>query len=188
MKTLRRTQFGNQILRKTAKRLSMDEIESDDTQHLIDRMFYTLEQKKYGVGLAAPQVNRSIALSVIGTKPTPTRPDRKEVQLTLINPEIIEYYGEPVGMYEACISGELMYAEVPRHEDIRLKWTDREGRKQEKDLDGFIAHVAQHEVDHLNGRLYVDRVVDTTTYKTRREYEKYVENLKHDQSTGVEPS
>jgi len=90
------TRFGNPVLRESAKRLTPDEILSQQTQDLIKNMRHTLVEKKYGVGIAAPQVGESVALSVVGIKPTPNRPELEPFDTVLINPEIVETFGDPV--------------------------------------------------------------------------------------------
>ena len=172
MKLLKRTEFGNPILRNVANRLTNEEIGSKEVKELIRDMYYTLENKKYGVGLAAPQVGKSIELVVISTKPTPTRPDIKRQKLTLINPEITKTYSKRTGMWKACISGSKLYAQASRYRKIHLKWQDENAKIHEKDFGGFMAHVIQHEVDHLNGILFVDRVKDPKTFITFSEYKK----------------
>jgi peptide deformylase len=171
-KVLHKTEFGNPVLRSVARRLNNDEIVSVDIQQLLQDMYHTLEHKKYGVGIAAPQVGLSVAISVIDTKPTPTRPELARQQLTIINPEIVEAYGRKKQQWEGCISGSNLYAKVPRYTKVRLKWLDEKAEPHEQDFDGFLAHVIQHEVDHLNGVLFVDRVVDAKTYMTFGEYKK----------------
>lgn len=172
MHALKRTQFGNNILRAVAARLSDEQILSAETQEFIRAMYDTLENKKYGIGLAAPQVNRSLAISVISTKPTPTRPTIKHEKLTIINPEIIKTYGYRTGLWEGCISGTDMYAKAMRYKKIRIRWQDEKAKQHERDFEGLMAHVLQHEIDHLNGILFVDRVKDTKTYMTFSEYKK----------------
>lgn len=169
---LRKTEFGNPILRSVARKLTLEEIRSNEIQKLIEDMYYTVEQKQYGVGLAAPQVGVGVALSVIDTKATPTRPDLERKRLTIINPEIVAIYGRRANMWEGCISGLELYAQVPRYKKVRLKWTDGQGETHEQDFDGFMAHVIQHEVDHLQGILYVDKVKNTKSYMTIREYKR----------------
>lgn len=171
-KVLKRTEFGNPILRNVANRLTNEEIGSKEVKDLIRDMYYTLERKKYGVGLAAPQVGKSIALITISTKPTPTRPDIKHEKLTIINPEISHNYGNRKGMWEACVSGTKLYAKALRYKKVRLKWKDENAKIHQKEFDGFLAHVIQHEVDHLNGILFVDRVKDPKTFITFSEYKK----------------
>jgi peptide deformylase len=172
MKILKRAQFGNPILREVARQLSDEEIKSPETQTLIEDMYHTLDKKKYGVGLAAPQVGQSVAIAAIGIKATPTRPDLKAEKLTIINPKIISYYGKRTGMWEGCISGTTIYAKAMRYKKVRMRWQDEMAHKHEQDFDGFMAHVLQHEIDHLNGALFVDRVKDPKTYMTIAEYKK----------------
>ncbi len=177
MKILKRTQFGNPVLRQIAVRLSRDEILSDTTQALIANMYYTLEQKKYGVGLAAPQVGESLAISAILIKPMPWRPDVEETQLTIINPEIIATYERRSAMWEGCISfcgdqKEFPYAKALRWKKVRVRYLDEQAKLHEEDFDGLLAHVLQHETDHLNGILFVDRVRNTKSYVTVSEYNK----------------
>lgn len=171
---LKLTKFGNPILRQKARRLSTDEIKSDEIRELIENMKYTLREEDYGVGIAAPQVGKSVALSVIGIKPTPNRPNLDKFETTIINPEILETAGKETPMWEGCVScgggDDLLFAQVPRFESVRLRWTNEEGEVLERVLEGFVAHVAQHEVDHLNGVLFVDRVKDATTYMMADEY------------------
>lgn len=172
MKVLTRRQFGNPVLRTVAIKLSSEEVTSKEIQQLIVDMRHTLQKRKYGVGLAAPQVGKSLALSVIGIKPTPTRPDLPKQNIVIINPEMVATYGKRVGMWEGCISGTELYAKAMRYPKIRLKWLDEQAMPHEKDFDGFMAQVIQHEVDHLNGILFVDRVEDTKTYVTFSAYKK----------------
>ena len=171
-KLLSKIEFGNHILRSVSAVLSNDQILNDQTQQLINDMHYTLEQKKYGVGLAAPQIGKSLAIAIIDTKPTPTRPNIKRQKLTIINPKIVKTYGALQPEWEGCISGTELYALVPRYEKIRLVWQDEEAAKHEQDFDGFIAHVIQHEVDHLNGIIFLDKVTDTKSFMTFKEYKK----------------
>src|SRR3990167_1006233 len=96
-KILRRREFGDPILRAEARELSRQNILSKQTKQLIADMRYTLAKKKYGVGLAAPQVGQSIALAIIEIKPTKTRPrlpKHKWASLVLINPKIVKFYGQ----------------------------------------------------------------------------------------------
>lgn len=175
---LKPTYFGNPILRKKARRLTRKEILSDETQELIQNMFYTLREKEYGVGIAAPQLGYPIAISAIGIKPTPTRPDREPFDGVIINPQILETFGEPDEMWEGCLSsGEgdnTLFAKVPRYKKVRLQWLDEKAQKHDEIVEGFVAHVAQHETDHLNGTLFVDKVVDTKSYMLAGEYRKRI--------------
>ncbi|MEJ0073776.1 MAG: peptide deformylase [Candidatus Saccharibacteria bacterium] len=176
MKTLRRTQFGNPVLREKTRRLSREDILSPKVQELITNMRYTLENKKYGVGLAATQVGQSVAITVIGIKPTPTRPDNPIINMVVINPEIVKTYDDKEPMWEGCVSfgdtRNFPYALVPRYKKIRLRWLDERAETHEEDFEDILAHVLQHETDHLNGILFVDKVEDTKSYITISEYKK----------------
>ncbi len=177
MKILRRTQFGNPLLRQVARRLGKDEILSDEIQTLISHMYFTLDKKKYGIGLAAPQVGKSLALSVIRIAPMPWRPEVDEATMTIINPEIIRTYGRRSQLWEGCISfcgdqKEFPYAKALRWRKVRVRYLDDTAKSHEADFDGLLAHVLQHETDHLNGILFVDHVRDPKTYITVGEYNK----------------
>lgn len=172
---LKLMRFGNPVLRMQAKRLSDQEIKSDPIQTLIKSIRETNAAKQYGVGLAAPQVGFSVALSVIGIKPTPTRPDNPPFEAVIINPEYTGI-GRRTGMWEGCQScgrgNETLYGKALRFRKIRAVWLDENATKHEEILEGFPAHVFQHETDHLNGILFVDRVRDTKTYMMADEFRK----------------
>lgn len=175
---LKATRFGNPILRSKTERLTSEQITSGRIQDLIEDMRYTLLKKKYGVGIAAPQVGVDVALSVIGIKPTPNRPNSEPFEAVIINPEIIETYGNKKQLWEGCIScgteNNTLFARVPRYTKIRLRWVDEKGAQREETLEDFVAHVAQHETDHLNGILFVDRVKDPSTFMMADEYRKRI--------------
>jgi len=176
---LRLVRFGNPILRREARQLAAQEIKSDAIQQLITNIRYTNEQKKYGVGLAAPQVGENVALSVIGIKPTPNRPNLDKFDQVIINP-IYEGIGRRTGMWEGCQSSgtgkNTLFGKALRYKKIKATWVDEKGMKHEEELDNFVAHVFQHETDHLSGILFVDRVRDTKTYMLADEYQKRIVN------------
>jgi peptide deformylase len=176
--TLPVTRFGNPILRNVARRLAPDEILSDKIQNLINDIRHMIREKSYGVGLAAPQVDAGIALSVIGIKPTPNRPNLTPFETVIINPEIIETYGKPRPMWEGCINcgtnDDILFGQLPRFESIKLRWFDENAKLREEKLDGFVAQVAQHETDHLNGILFIDHVTDPKTFMMADEYRKRI--------------
>ncbi len=178
MRVLKLTQFGNPILRQKAQPLTAKEIGSKKTQQLIADMRQTLKSMKIGVGLAAPQVGEGIALAIVQMRPTPHRPKVTPFDLILINPEITETFGRRSQLWEGCISSGLdkngLFAKVPRYKKIRLRYYDEIGKQHHKNFEGLPAHVIQHEVDHLNGVLFVDRVTETKTYMTFAEYKKRI--------------
>lgn len=176
-KPLTLSRLGNPILRQKARHLSISEIQSDKIHQFIADIRYTNQKKEYGMGIAAPQVGESIALSVIGIKPTPTRPNLETFEQVIINPTY-EGVGRRTGMWEGCQScGEgrnILYAKVLRYRRVQATWYDEAAVHHETELDGFVAHVFQHETDHLNGILFVDKVRDSATYMMADEYLKRI--------------
>lgn len=177
---LKLTRAGDPILREAMPKLSVDEITSDQIKNLIADIRYTNERKQYGVGLAAPQVGVRAALSVIGIKPTPNRPGLEPFDQVIINPAY-EGIGERTGMWEACQSigsgDDMLYGRALRYAEIEATWHDEKGERHKQVLSGFVAHVFQHETDHLSGVLFVDKIADTKTMMMADEYrERIVKN------------
>lgn len=174
---LKLTRFGNPILRAAVRRLTAAEIKSDDIQLLIRNIRHMNEQKQYGVGLAAPQVGESVAVALIDIKLTPNRPIIKPFQQVIINPEY-KGIGRRTGMWEGCQSTgagkNTLFGKALRYKKIIATWYDENAVKHSEELNGFVAHVFQHETDHLNGILFVDRVRDTKTFMLADEYRKRV--------------
>ena len=176
------TRAGNPILREVMPRLSSEDILSDEVQDVIADMRHTCQAKQYGVGLAAPQVGARYALSVIGIKPTPNRPKLESFDQVIINPSY-EGIGEPNGKWEGCMSigsgDDLLYGQAERFDEIEAEWLDEFGEHHKRILGGFVAHVFQHETDHLNGILFVDRVRDSKTLMMADEFrERIVKEVK----------
>jgi peptide deformylase len=122
----------------------------DNLQVLIEDMFETMYHAK-GVGLAAPQIGINLRLSVIDTQ---EKPD-KQSQLVLVNPEIIAYDGE-MEYTEGCLSVPGAYDKVIRAKKVTIRALDRTGQPFEMSADGLLGECFQHEIDHLNGKLFVD--------------------------------
>lgn len=183
VKLLSITRFGNPVLRQVSKRLTKEEILSDDVQTLIQNIRETNTLKQYGVGLAAPQVGVGVALSVIGIKPTPTRPELELFDAVIINPSY-EGIGRRTGMWEGCQSTgtgrNTLYAKALRYRKIRAIWLDENAIQHDQILYGFVAHVFQHEADHLDGILFVDKVKDAKSYMMADEYRKRIVNKQND--------
>ncbi len=167
--------FGDPILRQVARRLTSAEIKSPDIQRLITDMRDLNEVKRYGVGLAAPQVGVSVALAIIGIKPTPNHPEFGYFERVIINPAY-EGIGRRSGMWEGCQSTgrDSLYGKTLRFKRIRARWLDEAGAMHDEELKGFVAHVFQHETDHLEGILFVDRVRDAKSFMLASEYRKRV--------------
>lgn len=178
MKTLPITEFGNPILRQTAKRLTVAQIRSASVQALIEDIRHSLISQKLGVGLAAPQVGESLALTVIAIRPTKHRPSAELFDLVMINPKITRTIGQPEQLWEGCISSGAgqanLFAKLLRFPSVVASYLDAQGQPQSEQFDGLVAQVVQHETDHLNGILFVDNVTDTKTYMTMNEYQKQI--------------
>ena len=156
--------YGSPILRKKGARI---ETINDETQKLIDDMFDTMRAAR-GVGLAAQQVGHALQLTVIDVRGITDRPSRLELDgaasdvdafmpIVLINPEVKPAAEAMVGP-EGCLSFPEMYADISRPESVDVKATDREGKAIQFRCGGLLARAVQHEVDHLNGILFIDRM------------------------------
>lgn len=180
MKILKRREFGDSVLRQVARELSLAEIKSAKIRALIEDMHHTLESKKLGVGLAAPQVGESLRLVVIHVQKTQLRPDVEEFKLTVINPCITGLIGRKTQEWEGCISSgagtAVLFAKVPRHKKVEVEYTTEKGITHKEVFEGLKAQIMQHEIDHLDGILFVDRVKDTKSYMTYAEYRKHRKN------------
>jgi peptide deformylase len=168
-------EFGDPILRRVAQRVDLKDIKSEEIQTLIKRLREACDANKYGVGIAAPQIGVSQAVLVIKIKSTPSRPNLNSFDKVVINPEIIEYIGQPVQLWDGCLSGgaDPLFAQTERYKKIRVNYYDEDGEFYEDELiDGFVAHVFQHETDHVNGMLFVDRVTNSKSWMSNSEYLK----------------
>ncbi|MCR4817241.1 MAG: peptide deformylase [Bacteroidales bacterium] len=149
--------YGDPILRKEAQPITPD---YPGLKQLIDDMFETMYTAD-GVGLAAPQIDRSIQLVVIGFRPYDEKTDsygEEEERHILINPEILEERGEKKYFNEGCLSLPDIHEDVLRPEKILLHWFDENFEEHTEEIDGMFARVAQHEIDHLNGKVFTDRL------------------------------
>lgn len=176
MKKLTIAQFGNPVLRVQTKPLSKNQILNNETKKLIKEKRSLLLDKKLGIGIASTQVGESISLAVIELQKTKVRPNIERMSLVIINPKITNVFGGRYQTWEGCISsGEGkagLFAKVPRYKKVELEYLDENAVAHKEIYEGLEAHVIQHEVDHLNGTLFVDNVKDTSTYMTYSEYKK----------------
>lgn len=177
---LKLTRLGDPILREKMPLVEKDKILSGEVRSLIENIRYTNQKKQYGVGLAAPQVGIRLALSVIGIKPTPTRPNLEPFESVIINPSYVGI-GRRTAMWEGCQSvgsgDDILYGKALRYKKIEARWLDENGMSHEEVLDGFVAHVFQHETDHLDGIVFIDRVRDQKSFMMVDEYRKRIAGL-----------
>lgn len=174
MAVLEIVRMGHPVLRQVARPLADEEIQSPEIMQLMEDMTDTLHAAG-GIGLAAPQVNRSIQLAIIEVGEMPGRyGDLPASPLTAyINPTITILSPEEEGFWEACLSipGLRGYVERPQH--IQVDYLDLQGQPNRMVLEGFLATVFQHELDHLQGKLFIDRLQDTRLLSFEEEFTQY---------------
>jgi len=153
--------FPDALLRNTAK--PVEQVD-DSVRKLIDDMFETMYQAP-GIGLAAIQVNRPQRIVVVDIS------EQRNQPLALINPEIIEKFGDEE-MEEGCLSVPGIYETVQRAERVRVRALDRDGKPFEMEADGLLAVCVQHEIDHLDGKLFVDYLSNLKRQRIRKKLEK----------------
>ena len=176
MALLRVAKLGDPILRQKAKLVDLEVLKSQDNkiQALIDNMIETMREED-GVGLAAPQVFQSLRLVVIESSFNERYPEAPNIPLTvLVNPSI-KYYGEEKVLgWEGCLSLKDLRGLVPRSKEITVEYFDREGNLVIIDAEGFLAVVLQHEIDHLDGKVFLDRMDDLSQLAYVEEFEKHI--------------
>jgi peptide deformylase len=154
--------LGNPILRRTAKEVSKEEILSENIQNLIDDMWNVME-KAGGIGLAAPQIGISIQLAVIKLESSSDRYENLEdsKEFIIFNPELEVINTEKQGFWEGCLSVPGLRGYVKRPKKLKISYLNEKAEKKVVIVEDFLATVFQHELDHLFGYLYVDRLDST---------------------------
>jgi peptide deformylase len=179
MSILKVSRMGHPVLRKKMKPLPPADIESASIQNLIDNMTQTMLEYN-GVGLAAPQVHEDLRLFVAlvvtdhdeEDDDQAAEPEPPQV-LAVINPEVTPLNRAVEEDWEGCLSIPDIRGLVPRARDIRLRGYDRNGERLELDASGFMARVIQHETDHLDGILFLDRMKSFNSLSFIDEYARY---------------
>ena len=174
MSILKIARMGHPVLRNVARDLTPEEIRSPEIHRLIQDMIETM--KEYGgIGLAAPQVHHSLQLAVIGySDENPRYPKQGKQPLTvLINPQVTVLNDEEQGFWEGCLSIPELRGLVYRPRKIQIDHLDEEGKPQRIIAEDFLATVFQHELDHLQGVPFIDRIRDTTKLAFLEEYRRY---------------
>jgi peptide deformylase len=170
---LKVARMGHPVLRQQAEPIPPEQITSPEVQDFIDDMIETMYDYD-GAGLAAPQVHVSKQIVVMEVSQNPRYPNAPAIPLTVyINPEITPLTEEMDEDWEGCLSVPGLRGRVPRYTKIRLRAYDRDGQRVDFVAAGFHARVIQHECDHLWGKLYIDRVRDTTSLTFMEEFMKF---------------
>jgi peptide deformylase len=167
--------LGHPVLRRPAEPLPADAIANDETRRLIADMIDTLHDYG-GIGLAAPQVAEPLRLAIIEIPESGSRyGDIPGMPLTVfVNPRITVLNPESKGFWEGCLSIPGLRGFVERPQHIRVEYLSHEGLERSIELEGFLATVFQHEFDHLDGTLYIDRISDTRLLAFEEEFLRYL--------------
>ncbi|OGO82802.1 MAG: peptide deformylase [Clostridiales bacterium GWD2_32_19] len=165
--------IGDEVLKQKAKKVAKKDIAS--RMDFINEMKEIMHKNGKAVGIAAPQVGISEQIIVIEIKDTPTYLNTKPLPLTImINPRVTPLTKEKADGYEGCSSAIAIMGIVPRYKKILVEYIDEKGKNHKLELEDFQARVVQHEVDHLKGIMFFERVKDTKTFITRENHRKYV--------------
>lgn len=171
-KLLQVAQLGHPVIREVAKELKSTN--DPEVQRLIDDMIATLYDMD-GVGIAAPQVYQSLRIFIIASHPNAHYPYAPNMKPTaIINPKILKASEEKVKDWEGCLSIPGIRGLVPRHTTIRVEYTTREGQIVRKTFKDFVARIFQHEYDHIEGIVFLDRMDSTKEIVTEKEYQKLI--------------
>ncbi|MGI9051211.1 MAG: peptide deformylase, partial [Ilumatobacteraceae bacterium] len=159
--------------RQRARKITPEELASDDVQTLIDDLIDTMHHAN-GAGIAANQVHKPVRIAVIHVDHNPRYPYKPPIPLTVVvNPVIEPLDDELVEINEGCLSVPDLRGNVFRHVSVRVRYLDRDGIAHDEVKRGLTAGTFQHECDHLDGRLFLDRVADTTTLTTWAQFERF---------------
>lgn len=173
MSLLKIAQIGHPVLRQRARELSREELAAPKTQRFIDDLIETMRDAN-GAGLAAIQVHEPVRIFVVEVENNPRYPYKPKIPLTVVvNPVIEPLTAETFDNYEGCLSVPNLRGVVERYAEIRLTGWDRNGEPIDRVARGLTAGTFQHEKDHLDGTIFVDRVKDPRTLCTWAEFDRF---------------
>ncbi len=165
--------LGHPVLREVARKLTREELAAPATQTFIDDIVETMHDAN-GAGLAANQVYEPIRICAIEIKNNPRYPYKPNYPLTiLVNPELSFTTDETFLNYEGCLSVPNLRGEARRFAGVRVRAWDRHGKDLDFEVKGLTAGTFQHEVDHLDGKVFLDKVEDTRSLATWADFERY---------------
>lgn len=169
-------QLGQPVLRQKAKIVT--NVKNPDIQRLIDDLVATL-MEAHGVGLSAPQVYQSLRVMIVASHPNPRYPQAPNMKPTaIINPKIISHSSQTKKDWEGCLSIPGIRGLIPRYTKISVSYVDRFGKKKQKNYTDFIARIFQHELDHLDGIVFLDRLETNKDIISEKEYQRLVSSQK----------
>jgi peptide deformylase len=171
--TLPLATVGDPVLRQRAREVTPDELRSVETQRLIDDMIETMRAAG-GAGLAANQVSSLRRIAVVEVDHNPRYPYKPPIPLTVIvNPVLRPLSDETLLLNEGCLSVPDLRGDLERHVTVRVRFVDRYGASRDLVAEGLTAGTFQHEVDHLDGVLFLDRVRDPHSFSTWEQFERH---------------
>jgi peptide deformylase len=167
-------ELGDPALRQVARKVGVEQLASEEIQGLIDSLIETMRDAN-GAGLAAPQVGVSLRVAVIEVREgNPRYPYKPPIPLTVIvNPEIEPLDDETFATNEGCLSIPNLRGDLERFVCVRVRHLDRNGNPRDEVKRGLTAGTFQHEVDHLDGRLFIDRMTDMSTLSTWEQFDRF---------------
>ena len=170
---LRIAQIGHPILRQPTRMLTREELLSEEIQSFLDDLVETMREAS-GAGLAANQVYQSLRICAVEVRNNSRYPYRPNIPLTiLVNPIFTPASDETFINYEGCLSVPNLRGQVRRHCEVHVEALDREGNSISTVVKGMTAATYQHEVDHLDGRIFLDRVEDPNSVVTLENFQRY---------------
>jgi len=173
MAILKVARIGHPVVRRPAQPVSPEALRTPAFQRLIDDMRQTMYEYD-GVGLAAPQIHESLRLAVLQVPVSDERTKGGVPFSVLVNPVVTPLGPETLDAWEGCLSVPDLRGLVPRFARVRLEALDREGQPYTLEAEGFHARVIQHECDHLDGSVYLDRMRDLRSLTFLKEFEDHV--------------
>lgn len=164
--------LGHPILRKQAQTIAS--VDSPQIQQLIDRLT-TAAVEANGVGIAAPQLGCSVRLLVIASRPNLRYPDAPTMEPTaLLNPQWVAHSDDQVKGWEGCLSVPGVRGKVPRYREVEVEYIDRWGQPQRRVWQDFVARIFQHEYDHLEGHVFLDRLESKADLMSEADFQRFV--------------
>ena len=164
---------GNPLLRERSREVTRVELASPPIQQLIDDLIDTMHAAN-GAGIAAPQVGELVRIATLEVTDNPRYPYKPRIPLTIVVNPIIEPLDDELGeINEGCLSVPNMRGNVMRYVNVRVRWWDRDGAEHDEVRRGLTAGTFQHECDHLDGLLFLDRVHDTRSLTTWEQFERF---------------
>ncbi len=165
-------ELGNPRLRQVSEAIA--DFTTPPIQDLINKLLVTVKQSN-GVGIAAPQVGELVRLFIVASRPTLRYPQAPTMEPTaMINPRILSHSSDLAKDWEGCLSVPGLRGLVSRYRAIAVEYTGRDGKLHRQELTDFVARIFQHELDHLDGLVFLDRVETTLDLMSEQEYQTQI--------------